>query len=128
MPAWEDYKTEAKKRGSLAFELYVVESTPATSPDEVRANLPDHLTYQKSLENAGQLVFAGPMSDESGTEMQGVGLIIYRAESFDAARELAESDPMHRSGARKYTLRKWMINEGSLSINIKLSEQRVRLD
>ena len=36
MPAWNDYKTEAKQRGSLAFELYVVESTPITPPEEVK--------------------------------------------------------------------------------------------
>jgi len=73
------------------------------------------------------LAFAGPMSDETGEHMQGKGLIIYRAESLDAARALADGDPMHKSGARAYVLRRWMINEGSLSLSVGLSTKGVTL-
>ncbi|MEO9825600.1 MAG: YciI family protein [Paracoccaceae bacterium] len=127
MPEWETYKAEAKARGSLAFELFVVHSTPAKTPEDLKANLPAHLEYQGQLEDTGTLVFAGPMSDETGTQMQGMGLIIYRAASFDDARAIAEADPMHASGVRSFTLRKWMINEGSLSLNLGLSRQTVAL-
>jgi len=127
MPAWDTYKSEAKARGALALELYVVHSVPAKPPEDLRVSLPDHLEYQNKLEAKGTLVLAGPMSDESGTQMQGMGLIIYRAASFEQAQEIAENDPMHRSGARSFTLRKWMINEGSLTINIGLSGQSVSL-
>jgi uncharacterized protein YciI len=127
MPEWDTYKAEAQERGSLAFELFVVQSVPARSPEDLKANLPDHLAYQGKLERNGTLVFAGPMSDETGTQMLGMGLIIYRATSFEAARKLAEDDPMHASGARTFTLRKWMINEGSLNLNVGLSQQSVTL-
>lgn len=127
MPLWNDYKTEAKARGALAHELYVVQSTPVGSPEEVRAVLPEHLAYQAEQEAAGNLFLAGPMSDETGDQMQGVGLIIYRAESLNAARSLAENDPMHSKGARSFTLRRWLINEGSLSLSVKLSAQTVQL-
>jgi uncharacterized protein YciI len=127
MPEWDAYKAEAKERGSLAFELYVVQSVPAKSPEDLRANLPDHLAYQGKMEQQGTLVFAGPISDETGTQMQGMGLIMYRAASFEAARSIAEADPMHASGARTFTLRKWMINEGNLTLNIGLSQQSVTL-
>ena len=59
--------------------------------------------------------------------MMGMGMILYRAEGFEAARALAEADPMHAAGARTFTLRRWMINEGSIGINVKLSGQRVAL-
>ncbi len=118
MVAWANYKSEAKSRGALALELYVVLSTPAKKPEDVKASLPDHLAYQAQLERAGQLAFAGPMSDETGEHMQGMGLIIYRADSLEAARKLAEDDPMHQSGAREFELRRWMINEGSLSLSV----------
>ena len=121
MVAWADYKAEAKGRGALALELYVAQSTPAKAPEDVKANLPDHLAYQADLERRGQLAFAGPMSDESGDHMQGMGLIIYRADSLEQARVLAESDPMHKSGARSFVLRRWMINEGSLNFTGGLS-------
>ena len=121
MVAWVDYKAEAKGRGALALELYVAHSTPAKAPEDVKASLPDHLAYQAELERAGQLAFAGPMSDETGDHMQGMGLIIYRADNLEAARALAQADPMHKSGARTFVLRRWMINEGSVTVSAKLS-------
>ncbi|WP_270725894.1 YciI family protein [Shimia sp. Alg240-R146] len=121
MVAWADYKSEAKSRGALALELFVAHSTPAKSPEDVKASLANHLAYQADLERAGQLAFAGPMSDETGEHMQGVGLIIYRADSLEAARQLAENDPMHKSGARSFVLRRWLINEGSLNLSVGLS-------
>ncbi|KPA22255.1 YciI-like protein [Shimia sp. SK013] len=121
MVAWTDYKSEAKSRGALALELFVAHSTPAKAPQDVKASLPDHLAYQADLERAGQLAFAGPMSDETGAHMQGVGLIVYRADSLEAAQQLAENDPMHKSGARSYVMRRWLINEGSLNLSVGLS-------
>ena len=125
MPAWNDYKKAAKERGSLALELFVVESTPAKAPEDVQANLPAHLEYQRSQEVAGTLAFAGPLSDLTGELMQGTGMIVYRAESMEAARVIADGDPMHSSGARTYVLRKWLINEGSFSLNVGLSTGKV---
>ncbi len=127
MVAWSDYKKEAKSRGALALELYAAISTPAKEPQDVKASLPDHLAYQGALERAGALAFAGPMSDETGDHMQGMGLIIYRAESLEAARALAEKDPMHQSGARTFVIRRWMINEGSLHVSVGLSSQYANL-
>ena len=125
MPAWNDYKKAAKERGSLALELFVVESTPAKAPEDVQANLPAHLEYQRSQEVAGTLTFAGPLSDLTGELMQGTGMIVYRAESMEAAKAIADGDPMHASGARTYVLRKWLINEGSFSLNVGLSTGNV---
>ncbi|WP_420862508.1 YciI family protein [Algirhabdus cladophorae] len=127
MVAWNDYKADAKSRGALALELYVAHSTPDKAPEDVKAALGNHLAYQAQLEAKGQLAFAGPMSDETGDHMQGMGLIIYRAASLEEARALAEADPMHSSGARRFTLRRWMINEGSLTLNVGLSTKTVGL-
>ncbi|MBT8408109.1 MAG: hypothetical protein KJN93_00605 [Alphaproteobacteria bacterium] len=127
MPAWDDYKAEAKSRGALAFQLYVAQSIPAGDPKAVKASLPDHLAYLAGLEKDGVLALAGPLSDETGEQMEGMGMLVLRAESFEHARELAANDPMHRSGARTFTLRKWLINEGSLTVTIGLSSQSVEL-
>ncbi len=121
MVAWTDYKHMARERGALALELFVVESTPAKTADSVKASLPDHLAYQRELEQRGVLVLAGPLSDSSGENMVGSGLIIFRAASMSEATEVAQNDPMHVSGARSFTLRKWLVNEGNLSINVGLS-------
>lgn len=126
MPAWNDYKKAAQERGSLALELFVVETT-AVKPELLADTLAAHLSYQLEQEQSGTLVFAGPLSDETGEQMQGNGLIIYRAESMQAARAIADADPMHAAGVRRYTLRKWLVNEGSFQVNVTLSAQSVRL-
>jgi uncharacterized protein YciI len=127
MPSWSQYREIASSRGALAFELYVVESTVAQLPQDVQAVLPQHLEYQKEMEETGRLFLAGPLSDLTGEEMSGGGLIIYRASSMVEARELADNDPMHNSGARTYTLRRWLINEGSISLTMGLATQKINL-
>lgn len=127
MPKWSDYKETAQKRGSLALELFIVESTPAVAPEEMMKMLPDHLAYQSEMESAGKLFMAGPTSDPTGEEMIGVGMIIYRASSMEEAKSIADNDPMHKTGTKKYTLRKWLVNEGSLNLTVGLSTNSVKL-
>lgn len=127
MVAWNEYKAIAKDRGALALELFVAVSTPQKSPDEVKAVLSDHLAYIQSLEVSGQLMMAGPLSDDTGTEMQGAGMLVLRAASMDEAHALAANDPMHSTGARSYTLRRWLVNEGGLSVSVGLSTGKVSL-
>ncbi|MDD9715783.1 YciI family protein [Dinoroseobacter sp. PD6] len=121
MRAWADYKSEAKSRGALAEELYAVLSSPAGASADVRVNLPAHLAYQEA---SGALFLAGPVSDESGEMMEGMGLINYRVVSLDAAPAIAEADPMHRSGARSFVLRRWLVNEGALTLREPGSARR----
>lgn len=127
MVAWTEYKQVARDRGSLALEWYVVLSQPQVEPDALREQLPAHLEYQAEQERLGHLVLAGPISDDSGEEMQGSGLIVYRADSLEAARNIAAADPMHSSGARSFQIRRWMINEGGLQLSVRLSQQAVEL-
>lgn len=124
MPKWKEYKETARSRGALALELFAVVSAPNGDPALMKATLPAHLEYQKEREAAGDLVLAGPLSDETGEEMQGAGLIIYRAPNFETARSLADTDPMHKSNARSFTLHRWLVNEGSLNVSLSLSGQR----
>lgn len=121
MVAWTEYREMARARGALALELFVVHSTPTGSPQKVKDTLAAHLEYQRQLEQQGVLAMAGPLSDPTGEMMTGAGMIIYRAASLTEAHTLAQNDPMHASGARNFTLHKWLINEGNLSINVGLS-------
>ena len=125
MPAWNEYKAIAKERGALAFELYIVETTPIAAPEALQQTLPAHLAYQKQLEHEGKLFLAGPTSDMTGERMEGTGLIIYRANSLEEADALAKGDPMHSQNIRSYTIRKWLVNEGSPRLETSLSSQSV---
>lgn len=128
MPSWPEYVATARARGALALELFVVRSIPAKPPESLREVLSEHLAYQKTLEADGALFMAGPVSDERGETMTGEGMIVLRAESMQAARALADADPMHRSGARSYTIRRWLLNEGRLQFSVALSDQSVIMD
>lgn len=124
---WSDYVEIARRRGALAQEFYLVESSPSGAAEAVKAMLPSHLKYQAEIEASGALFMAGPLSDDSGEVMSGGGMIIYRAGSFADARALADADPMHSSGARSYRMRRWLVNEGQLRLTVELSARRVLL-
>ena len=107
----------------LNLELYIYE-TRIVSREKAEANMGAHLDYQVELEKAGILFGAGPLwSDGVNSGPPSAGLVIVRAASFDDARAIADQDPMHSSGARSYTLRRWKLNEGALSVRLNLSDQ-----
>ncbi len=128
MPTWSEYQQIARGRGDLAKEFYVVESTPVASPEQRMEILPRHLAYQKKIEADGILFLAGPLSDEAGEQMSGAGLMIYRANSLEEARAIADADPMHQEIGRAYQVRKWLVNEGSLTLKVGFSTKGVQLD
>jgi uncharacterized protein YciI len=78
----------------------IIEYTPDKARiAEVR---PVHRQYLTSLLERGQLVAAGPFTDDSGA------LIIYEAASRDEAEKLLQGDPFHQNGIFvKYQLRPW---------------------
>ncbi|GED67605.1 hypothetical protein BRE01_13070 [Brevibacillus reuszeri] len=62
---------------------------------------PAHLEYVNDLYKQGKVLMAGPFTDKQG------GLVIYKAESQEEARKLAEADPVIVEGARTLELREW---------------------
>jgi uncharacterized protein YciI len=63
---------------------------------------PIHRQYLTSLKEQGKLVVAGPFTDDSGA------LIVYEAESKEAAEALLKADPFHANGIfLKWQLRPW---------------------
>ena len=125
MPTWSEYKVIAKERGSLALEVFVVQSRLEADPSTIPTVLPDHLAYLKTLEASGKLMMAGPLSDEAGEMNTGDGMLVLQVASLQEAHEVAAGDPMHTTGTRSFTVRPWLVNEGGFSINIGLSAQSV---
>lgn len=58
-----------------------------------------HVAHLKKLDEEGKLVLCGPFSDYRG------GMIIIRAQSFEEARTIAESDPFVKAGVENYEIR-----------------------
>ncbi len=115
---------ESKKRGYLAKQLYVIFTRASNGIDPVMAALEDHLSYQEKLEREGVMFAAGPNWTDNEQSWEGDGMIVYRANSCAHAREIAAQDPMHLSGARTFTVRPWLVNEGTLSISIDFATGR----
>ena len=42
--------------------------------------------------------------------------------------QCSATDPMHQSGARSFTVRPWLVNEGQLSLRIEFSAGKMTLD
>jgi uncharacterized protein len=106
---------------SLRMQLYVVTST-ANSLDAVKQNLAEHRAYLRSLEDRNVLFGAGPLWTEDGQYFEGDGMLIYRAASVEEATAIAQADPMHSSDARTFKIRPWLLNDGSITIRVTLSE------
>ena len=51
-----------------------------------------------------------------------------RADSFAEARRIADTDPFHAQGLRTYTVEQWTVNEGSYTVRLTYSDQRLALD
>ena len=70
-------------------------------PDFDPAMIEPHHAHLDALRRRGLLELAGPFSDRSG------GAYLLRADSFDAARTIAQADPLHLSGASDVRVYEW---------------------
>ncbi len=107
-------------------EMFVLVTQPSGPDADLMSHMVEHLHYQISLEKTGVMFAAGPLAEE-GQGWAGTGMFILRAKDFSEARAIADADPMHRSGARTYTLRKWRLHEGRIAVAINLSDSSVEL-
>lgn len=111
-----------RNKGFLAKQLYAINTQSAGDLDKVMAHVEEHLAFQVELEHQGIMFAAGPVFADNGSTWLGEGLVIIRAESLIDAEKIAASDPMHRSGARTYQVRPWLVNEGSMTVRISYSD------
>jgi uncharacterized protein len=100
----------------MTKELYVVFSEPTNGIEPIMENIEEHLAYQTKLHNDGVMFAAGPLGSEDGSDYFGEGIFVYHAESLDQAAQIAAADPMHKSGARNFRVRPWLLNEGDLRV------------
>lgn len=124
VPAADSVKAS---EGRLRKQLFVVQSTAAGGFAKLKENLKDHLAYLAELEKSGQLFMAGPLMNEDPTTWSGDGLLVLNAKDIEEAKGIAEKDPMHKSGARTFTLRPWLVNDGAMTFTVRLSDQKVQV-
>ncbi len=119
-------------KGTLQKQLYVYFTKPVNGMGPIMENLKDHLAFQIEIEKKGIMFAAGPHREKDREHEEdswaGEGMIIIRADSLEEATKIAESDPMHSSGARSFTIKPWLMNEGKFSIEIDFSDREVKIN
>lgn len=73
-------------------------------PKKDKEILDVHIEYLNTLIHEGKIFAKGPFTDHSG------GLVIYKADSYEEAKKMAENDPAVLEGSRKLTLKEWRSN------------------
>jgi uncharacterized protein len=72
--------------------------------ETVERHRPEHRQYLASLKAAGKLAVSGPFADGSGA------LIVYEANSPEAAEAILKADPFHAAGVfLRWQLRPWNV-------------------
>tara|TARA_A100001037_G_scaffold305356_1_gene345105 strand:+ start:576 stop:956 length:381 start_codon:yes stop_codon:yes gene_type:complete len=111
----------------LHKRLYVIFSEPTEKTGDRRKVFPKHIAYQLEIERKGILFAAGPFVNSKG-KPQGPGMIVIRAKSMAEAKRVAEADPFHKLGFRKFRIQAWEINEGGFNINVKFSNGTYKIE
>jgi len=112
----------------LQKQLYIVHTKPVDGLGPVMENLNPHLEFQIKLEQDGIMFAAGPLWADDEETWEGEGMVVIRADNLAHARDIAASDPMHASGAREFTVRPWLVNEGGFTLRITFSDGKRTLD
>jgi uncharacterized protein len=123
----EEILAVSRDRGFLSKQLYVIFTTPTGGITPVLEHLQSHLDYQQQLERRGVMFAAGPNWTDDEKSWQGEGMVVVRSGSLAEAESIAQNDPMHISGARRYRVRPWLVNEGTLSVRLDFSTGRFQL-
>jgi uncharacterized protein len=54
-------------------------------------------------------------------------MVVVRAASLLEAETIATEDPMHKSGARSYRVRPWIVNESTILVRLDHATGRFQL-
>ena len=112
----------------LQKQLYIVHTKPTNGLGPVMENIGPHLEFQVKIEQDGVMFAAGPIWADDEETWEGEGMVVVRAENLAHAREIAASDPMHSSGARSFTVRPWLVNEGGFNLRVTFSDGKRTLE
>ena len=79
-------------------------------PEEAEALQKQHMAHLTAMGTSGQMVAAGPFSDQADPAYRGV--CIYRVGSVAEARALAEQDPIVKAGQLRVEAMTWWFGKG----------------
>jgi len=101
--------TRSTSNGPITMKLYVMCIYVRSSKPHMidTARLPAlqraHLAYIDSLSDAGTILVSGPFGDQGDKR----GILIFHLADEEAARQIADADPLVKSGLLEYELHPW---------------------
>lgn len=110
-----DPKTGAVElpQGMTLYYVVLLVRGPTWTPEarpELEKLQEQHLAHLARLAGTGKLIMAGPFLDGGFRR----GLTIYKTDSLEEARTLAEADPAVQVGRLAVEIHPWMTREGVL--------------
>jgi uncharacterized protein YciI len=127
-----ELRAEAKElRAAAVRKRYFIvlwTDDPLQSDDAFLEVLPAHFRHFGELEARGVMFGSGPLTPPDGIAETYEGMSVVRADSFEAARELADATPMVRNGLRTYELFAWDMSVGTLALRVALKSGRIELE
>jgi uncharacterized protein YciI len=84
----------------LAYYAANLHMLDAKKNDEIR---PLHIEYLDKLDGEGKIFARGPYKDGTG------GLVVYIAETFEEAWDIAANDPHVLENTRRLELKEWQL-------------------
>jgi uncharacterized protein len=102
----------------LEFDTYQLillrwpEQRPSLSDAEADRLQGLHLGHLAAMREQGFIVASGPISDQADEQLRGIA--IYKVDSLERARELAESDPAVIAGRLEIDAMTWSTRKNAL--------------
>ena len=99
------------------YYVFLLKKGLAWSPDstpEIDALQEAHLANYRRLAEIGKLVVTGPFLDSFAVSGDVRGMGVLRADSFDEAHELIDTDPMVKVNRLIFELHAWMVDKDVL--------------
>lgn len=89
-------------------------AAPAEYPqDKLQEIQAGHMAHLGRMAREGHMVAAGPFGDQEDERLR--GLALYRVESIEEARRLAEADPAVEAGRLEVEVMTWYTQKGALA-------------
>lgn len=110
--------------GMIGVEFFIMHRR-SVAPERKAAVMLEHLQWIVDLEKRGDIVLTGGIFRRDGSQSE--GLTIFRAESWEVAERLAESDPFIQSGAASFYIERIRLGGGRLTLTVDFSDSSYRL-
>jgi uncharacterized protein len=118
-PAQATPKNKAPAVPQVEFEkhyLVILRRGPSWTPEvtpEVERIQAAHLAHLGRMAESGKMVIAGPFGEQQDPTFR--GMCLYKTETLEEARKLAEEDPAVKAGRLKVEAMAWFTEKGYMT-------------